>query len=222
MGSRTIYSGCNYHVNGCCGDYWSVFDIYQSWETVSCHVAGFWYPFKDNFINGEFQWPSVYFVCIFTIEKLLYGFVVIVHKNVRSLSIVVPLCYSIIDAIGFLFSSAPFLLGVCECVGEKYNWRFLAIVFLWQLSSTRIIWGICVYYVVFWRILVVKDKCFFQSAFEGIECCMVTWCLGKFCMIMGKGCERFCYPIKILDELVVVTKFAKECSYLFSIFRGFQ
>ena len=30
--------------------------------------------------------------------------------------------------------------------------EFLAIVFLWQLSSIVIIWGICVYYVVFWRI----------------------------------------------------------------------
>ena len=53
---------------------------------------------------------------------------------------------------GLLFGSAPFPMGVCECVGEKCKWQFLANVFLWQLSSTGIIWGICVYCVAFWRI----------------------------------------------------------------------
>ena len=38
--------------------------------------------------------------------------------------------YSIINAIGFLFCSAPFPCGVCECVGEKCNRTFLAIMLL--------------------------------------------------------------------------------------------
>ena len=35
-------------------------------------------------------------------------------------------------------------------------------------------------------------------------------------IMMGKGCEGFYYPSKILDELTVVATKAKECSYLFS------
>ena len=143
------------------------------------------------------------------------------YKKVRSLEVVVLLCYSIVNAICFLLSSTPFPLGVCEHVGEKCNWQFLAIVFLWQLSSTGIIWDICIYCVAFWRIWVVKDRCFYESAFEGIEFCMVTWCPGKFCIMMGKGYEGFCYLNIILDELAVVTNKAKECYYVFSIFRGF-
>ena len=60
VGGKTIYSGCNYHVNGSMGGYLSVFDIYQMWETVSCLIAGSWYLFKGDVISGEFQW------CLFT------------------------------------------------------------------------------------------------------------------------------------------------------------
>ena len=120
-----------------------------------------------------------------------------------------------------LFSSVPFPMGVCESVGEKCNWQFLATVFLWQLSSTGIIWGICVYYVAFGRIWVVMDRCFYQSTFQGIECCVVTWSPGKICIMKGKGCDGFCYPSRTLDELAVVTNKAKVCPYLFNIFWGF-
>ena len=100
-----------------------------------------------------------------------------------------------------LFSNAPFPLGVCECVGEKCNWKFLAIMFLWQLRSTGIIWGTCVCYVAFGRIWVVKDRCFYQSPFEGIECCEVTWRPGKLHIMMSEGCEGFCYLTKFLMNL---------------------
>ena len=68
----------------------------------------------------------------------------------------------------------------------------------------------------------MKDRCLYQSTFQGIECCMVTSCLVKFCIMMSKGFEGFCYLSKILDELAVVANKAKECSYLCSIFGGFH
>ena len=68
----------------------------------------------------------------------------------------------------------------------------------------------------------MKDRCVYQIAFEGIECCVMTGCPDKLCIMMGKGCEKFCYPSKILDELAVVIYKAKKCSSLFSIFRGFH
>ena len=43
---------------------------------------------------------------------------------------VVPLCYDRVNIIGYLFCSGPFPFGVCEHVGEKCNWQFLAIMFL--------------------------------------------------------------------------------------------
>ena len=54
--------------------------------------------------------------------ELLQRFVVIAHDNVRSLEIVFPFCNGVIDTIGILLGSAPFLLSVCECVWKKCDW----------------------------------------------------------------------------------------------------
>ena len=39
--------------------------------------------------------------------------------------------------------------------------------------------------------------------------------------MMSKGCQRFCYASKILDELAVVTNKSEKYSYLFTILGGF-
>ena len=41
---------------------------------------------------------------------------VISNNDVSALQVVIPLGYGVIDAIGFLFSSIPFLLGFSESV----------------------------------------------------------------------------------------------------------
>ena len=79
-----------------------------------------------------------------------------------------------------------------------------------------------VHYVALGRVWVVKDRCFQQCTFEGFECCEVTWCPGKLCIIMVKGCQQLCYASKILDELTVVTNKSQKCCYLFSILGGFM
>ena len=56
------------------------------------------------------------------IEKLLQRYVVIVHEDVRSLEIEIPFCYGIIDTIGLLFCSPPFLISVYECVWKTHDW----------------------------------------------------------------------------------------------------
>ena len=68
-----------------------------------------------------------------------------------------------------------------------------------------------------WRIRIVKYWCLYQSTFQGIECCMVTWCPVNYHIMTGKCFEGFCYPNKFLMDFQVVVNKAKECSYLFSI-----
>ena len=43
-------------------------------------------------------------------------FVIIAHDDIRSLEIVVPFCYGIIDTIALLFWGALFPLSFHECV----------------------------------------------------------------------------------------------------------
>ena len=94
-------------------------------------------------------------------------------------------------------------------------------MFLRQLNSKGIIWSVCVYYVALWRIWVVKDRCFQQCTFEGVECCKMGWCPDKHCIVVSKGCQWLCYVSKIFNELTVVTNKSQECSELFSILGGF-
>ena len=91
----------------------------------------------------------------------------------------------------------------------NFGKTFLTIMFLRQLSSTGIIWIVCVYCIVLWRVWVVKDRCFQQCTFEGVNA--VRWIDVQTNYIMAsKGCQQLCYVSKIFDELVVLSTSPKN------------
>ena len=117
--------------------------ISTSLDRQSTALFQAWYPFECDATCGQFQWPTVHFVIRIFSEKLLQGYVIVTHDDIQTQNIVIPLGYSVVDPIGFLFWGAPFSLSFHECMWEESNRKFLAFMLLRQLCSTGIIWCIC-------------------------------------------------------------------------------
>ena len=56
----------------------------------------------------------LFVISILPIKELLQGLVIIVHGDIQTLEIIVPLGYVVVNPIGFLFWGGPFTLSCCE------------------------------------------------------------------------------------------------------------
>ena len=67
---------------------------------------------------------------IFSIKEYVEWLVIILHYDIGSLEIIIPLGNGIINSVSFLFSGAPFSLCFQKSMWEKGNTEFSTIMFL--------------------------------------------------------------------------------------------
>ena len=91
-------------------------------------------------------------------------------------------------------------------------------MFLWLLSSTGIIWCICVYYGMFCWIWIVQYRCLDNWFLECQESIVMGWCPLKFCLLVSQECQRLGYFGKVPDKFPIISDESKKCMYFFGCF----